>query len=335
MVPRHMCPSLGAIRRSLIADIASTSKCSARALHGSARRLEEQPSDDSPAQPPSARKARSANAFQQIASLQNRRIVPGALGKGSFPSGQTARRNPRSPRTQADEYGFIPEDSPADAQPAARPRLARNAASPAFARGPAPPPGQMVRAPSTLRISRTPVGGNMGGPGLGGGPNLRARDRGGAGAGSGKQRGGPGNSRGDRGPKKRDKKQSGGGARQATSITEISPADEMSDAMIQQLLRLQRKEWDRVPYEPKYAQGSFAASELIHAGRELFKGESPPVKVWGPLERRIGVVGMFGAEAHLKIRRVADGDEKPFGQEPEEDEVYEVQSVEKQEVAVQ
>jgi hypothetical protein len=41
----------------------------------------------------------------------------------------------------------------------------------------------------------------------------------------------------------------------------------------------------------------------------------PPVKYWGKLEQRIGVVGMFGAEAHLKVRRVPDGDEAPFGQE--------------------
>jgi hypothetical protein len=92
--------------------------------------------------------------------------------------------------------------------------------------------------------------------------------------------------------------------------------------MVHHLLRLQRKEWDRVPYEPKYAPGSFAAQELIHEGRELFRGEVPPVKVWGPLEKRIGVVGMFGAEAHLKVRRVPDGDDKPFG---EEDAVEETQ----------
>lgn len=89
--------------------------------------------------------------------------------------------------------------------------------------------------------------------------------------------------------------------------------------MVHQLLRLQRKEWDRVSYEPKYAHGSFEANKLIHEGRELFRGESRPVKIWGRLERSIGVVGMFGAEAHLKVRRVPDGDAAPFGQEEIED----------------
>lgn len=119
----------------------------------------------------------------------------------------------------------------------------------------------------------------------------------------------------------------------STKLADVELGDTISDAMIQQLLRLQRKEWDRVPYEPKYAKGSFAANELIHAGRELFKGESPPVKIWGPLEKRIGVVGMFGAEAHLKVRRVLDGDAEPFGQEVIEQDPVEVEGVEKKEPA--
>jgi hypothetical protein len=98
-------------------------------------------------------------------------------------------------------------------------------------------------------------------------------------------------------------------------MAEVPLAETLSDGMVHQLYRLQRLQWDRVPYEPKYAKGSFAANELIHAGRELFKGESPPVKFWGPLEKRIGVVGMHGAEATLKVRRVGDGDDAPFGQE--------------------
>jgi hypothetical protein len=111
-----------------------------------------------------------------------------------------------------------------------------------------------------------------------------------------------------------------------TRISEIDPATLLSDGMAHHLMRLQRKEWDRVPYEPKYAPGSFAAQELIHEGRELFRGEAPPVKYWGRLEKRIGVVGMFGAEAHLKVKRVPDGDDAPFGQEVEE--VEEVQQAE-------
>lgn len=102
---------------------------------------------------------------------------------------------------------------------------------------------------------------------------------------------------------------------QRTGFNDVDASTTLSDGMVHHLLRLQRKEWDRKPYEPKYAKGSFAANELIHAGRELCKGETPPVKIWGPLEKRIGVVGMFGAEAHLKVRRVPDGDAEPFGQE--------------------
>jgi len=121
-----------------------------------------------------------------------------------------------------------------------------------------------------------------------------------------------------------------------TKLADIRLGDTVSDSMKQQLLRLQRKEWDRVTYEPKYAKGSFAANELIHAGRELFKGEAPPVKIWGPLERRIGVVGMFGAEATLKVRRVLDGDAEPFGQEIlEEEGPVEVSGAEKKQAVVQ
>lgn len=94
--------------------------------------------------------------------------------------------------------------------------------------------------------------------------------------------------------------------------------DTLSDGMVQQLLRLQRKEWDRVPYVPKYAPDSFEANELIHTGRELFRGDSPPVKMWGDMERALGVVGMYGAEAHLQVRRVPDGDAAPFGSEEAE-----------------
>jgi hypothetical protein len=166
----------------------------------------------------------------------------------------------------------------------------------------------MVRAPGTLKLGRnanTTVGGARGGPNRGG-PNLRGRSGG---------QGGPRGGGREQGPKKREKNKDGEESAQPTTLADIDPATTLSDGMVHHLLRLQRKEWDRVPYEPKYAQGSFATQELIHEGRELFRGEVPPVKYWGKLEQRIGVVGMFGAEAHLKVRRVPDGDEAPFGQE--------------------
>jgi hypothetical protein len=165
----------------------------------------------------------------------------------------------------------------------------------------------MVRAPGTLRTTRNATVGGMRGPNLGG----RSANRGGPRANKG-----PGGR--EQGPKKRERKDGDEEAAQPTSLADIDAATTLSDGMVHHLLRLQRKEWDRVSYEPKYAQGSFAANQLIHEGRELFRGEAIPVKYWGPLEKRIGVVGMFGAEAHLKIRRVPDGDEAPFGQEEQE-----------------
>lgn len=173
-------------------------------------------------------------------------------------------------------------------------------------------PGTMVRAPSTLRISRTtgPGSGPQTGPNARparGGPNLRGRT-----GPPGGSRGKPG--QGGQGPPKRRRVE-----KDAASTTDFDP-DVISSAEIdgptaQLLYRLQRQQWDRKQYTPKYAPGSFEANELVHWGRELFRGESPPVKIWGKLERTLGVVGMHGAHGKLQVRRVPDGDDKPFGQE--------------------
>ena len=193
----------------------------------------------------------------------------------------------------------------------------------------------MVRAPSTLRIGNAARGPNVRGP------NLRGRDGATPGGPAGKRKpGAGGNNRGNAGPKRRERT-SGGDSTIGTTLAEVDLGSTISDKMSQQLLRLQRKEWDRVPYEPKYAKDSFAANELIHAGREFFKGEVPPIKIWGPLEKQIGVVGMFGAEAHLKVRRVGDdggrwgyrGDEPQPGNKLSE-EAVEVKGVEKKKEAV-
>ncbi|KAI8940260.1 hypothetical protein NX059_003962 [Plenodomus lindquistii] len=306
MAQRHMCPSMGALRRSLVADVPL---CPSRAFHGAARRLEEQPSGAAPTTPaPTTRKARSEIALKQITNLQNRRaaVPSGGLARGNFPSGQHVAR--RTPRAQTDEFGFLPEgDVSGSPGSTGRLRITREATGPPSGPGgPAPPAGRMVRAPSQLRVTRNAAPG-----GAPRGPNLRGRGAPGGGA----RKGGP-NKGGDGGPKRREKKAGGGGDKpRGMTIAETPAASTLSDGMVHNLLRLQRKEWDRVQYEPKYYKGSFAANELIHAGRELFKGESNPIKVWGPLEKQIGVVGMFGAEATLKIRRVGDGDEEPFGQE--------------------
>ncbi|KAF1360569.1 hypothetical protein EJ07DRAFT_43860, partial [Lizonia empirigonia] len=136
------------------------------------------------------------------------------------------------------------------------------------------------------------------------GPNLRGRDA--------KSGGGASRSR-EQGPKRRERKSGDDGA-QRMNASDVKTESTLSDGMVQHLLRLQRKAWDRTPYEPKYAPGSFAANQLIHAGRELFRGEAPPVKIWGMLEKRIGVVGMHNAEAKLKIRRVTDLDDESLGE---------------------
>lgn len=166
----------------------------------------------------------------------------------------------------------------------------------------------MVRAPSALRITRD--AGPSSGPPRRGGPNLRGR-----GGPPGAPRGGP-NRGGEAGPKRRERSDGGDGGGDAPRVDQdVIEPNQIDSSTMQLLYRLQRQQWDRKPYTPKYAPGSFEANELIHAGRELFKGESPPVKVWGNLERTLNIVGMHGAEAHLKVRRVPDGDNMPFGKE--------------------
>lgn len=219
--------------------------------------------------------------------------------------------SPESIPYDADNFGTgasgeAPEAS--NSRPDNPPRFAKFAARPTTPRGSAPPEGQMARGPSMSRFRENATVGGQRGPNLG----ARSKTRGGPGGSKGGGKGGAG---GDRGPKKREKKKGGEGRAQATSVADVDAATTLSDGMVHHLFRLQRKMWDRVPYEPKYAPGSFAAQELIHEGRELCRGEVPPVKIWGKLERRIGVVGMFGAEAHLQVRRVPDGDKVPFGQE--------------------
>ncbi|KAH8732827.1 hypothetical protein GQ44DRAFT_601172 [Phaeosphaeriaceae sp. PMI808] len=325
MAQRHICPSMGALRRSIAEDVIALPKSSLRAFSSAARRLDEQPKQPSnqpssapvPANPNSnSRRARSATAFKQISSLQIRRIQPGGLARGNFPSGQ----NPRESASD-DSRAVIPETNAGDGR-TAKPRFAKFTPRPSASRGTGPLEGQMARTPGTLKIIRNTTVGDIRGPNLGG----RAKNRGGP-----KGSRGPGGR--EQGPKKRERKDAASSATQSTSVSDIDPSTTLSDGMVHHLLRLQRKEWDRVPYEPKYAHGSFEANKLIHEGREFFKGECPPVKIWGRLEKTIGVVGMFGAEAHLKVRRVPDGDAAPFGKEDlEEIEVTENKEVAKEAV---
>ncbi|KAJ4333645.1 hypothetical protein N0V95_009375 [Ascochyta clinopodiicola] len=301
MYQRNMCPTLGALRRTLAADVAAAPKCSSRAFTVAARRHDEA-NNAAPSAPvptsPDSRKARSANALNQITRLgANRRIQPGGLAKGSFPSGQangqTARRGP--PRTPS-------QDNTARAEGGLK--ITREMVGPAQGREGARPPGPMARAPAQLKLARNTGRAGNSTVGAKRGPNLRGRDR--------KPDGGASGSR-EQGPKRREKK-SGDESAKKINAADVKIETTLSDGMVQHLLRLQRGEWDRKPYEPKYAPGSFAANELIHAGRELFRGEAPPVKMWGLLEKRIGVVGMHNAEAHLKVRRVVDPNDDALGE---------------------
>jgi len=66
--------------------------------------------------------------------------------------------------------------------------------------------------------------------------------------------------------------------------------------MIQQLLLLQRKEWDRQTYEPIYAKKE-NLGELVSIGNSLFKGENPKPKEKTKLDKKfdemLGIQNMF------------------------------------------
>ncbi|KAF2634150.1 hypothetical protein P280DRAFT_512105 [Massarina eburnea CBS 473.64] len=299
MSPRYMCPSTGAIRWPVSQHITVVSNGCTRSFHASARQLEGQSGNGSSGSPPEepTRRARNATAGARINSLQNhttslqdRRPLPrgGGLAGGVFIAGSdpTAESSPSA------------SSASSSSSPAPRARMVPIHKT--FAMGPtagtpgapAGPPGTMIRAPSKLRITRNSQVGQRAG-----GVNLRGRGP------SSSSRGGQ-----EREPKKREGQANSKnkGTSLADMIEEAKVEDYISDGALQHLLRLQRKEWDRVPYEPKYTQGSLAANELIHMGRELFRGDCPDVKVWGRLEKTIGVVGMHGAHARLKVKRVVD-----------------------------
>jgi hypothetical protein len=136
------------------------------------------------------------------------------------------------------------------------------------------------------------------GPKLGGGPNLGRR---------GGNENGPrsGNRPGESGPKRRERKKPDdkdgkkgkSKGKTARSGDDLDVSDGLSDGMVQQLLRLQRNEWDKVQYVPKYAEGSEAVKSLVEEGKALFEGSKPEpeVRVWGRLEKTIGIAGMHGA----------------------------------------
>ncbi|KAF2682509.1 hypothetical protein K458DRAFT_342181 [Lentithecium fluviatile CBS 122367] len=292
MPPRYVCPSMGAMRRPILKDAAVISNCCSRGFRASAHRAEER-SGGASTPPPALsgdrppRRVLNTRAASELTSLQNRRPLPRSAGLagGSFPSGRSSREsedssNSSTPTSSAGSKLLTPR-KPLN--------ISRQMVGPAGPRSGGGAPGtRMARAPSQLRV-------NAPGTKRNGGPNLRGRGKGGK----------AGNRAGAGGPKARGGKGGGKSGPDATRLgNDATMENGLSDGMVQHLLRLQRKEWDRVPYEPKYTPGSFAANELIHAGRELFRGEAPPVKVWGHLEQKLCIVGMHGAAANLQVRRV-------------------------------
>ncbi|KAF1959305.1 hypothetical protein CC80DRAFT_591353 [Byssothecium circinans] len=309
MPPRSMCPSMGAMRRPVSRDVAALSNCCARGFHASTRQLQDQSGNGSSSGDPSmgpTRRIRNATAANQLSSLQNRSRTTSLQGRRPLPRNATlAGGSFRGGIVQEGDYDAS-NPSSSSAPPGAKiltprkPLVSKVALGRSLGDGggaaTAGPPGTMVRAPTNLRITR-----NARGPTGPRGPNLRGRGP------SSSSQGGR-----ERGPKKREggKPGSGGGqgsgANLARMMEDAKPEQYISDGMLQHMLRLQRKEWDRVPYEPKYAEGSLAANELVHIGRELFKGDVPDVPVWGRLEKTVGIVGMHGAADRLRVRRVVD-----------------------------
>ncbi|KAF1999547.1 hypothetical protein P154DRAFT_620967 [Amniculicola lignicola CBS 123094] len=271
MYQRQLCPSMGAIRLPWAADIATLPRRSARAFHMSARRPEDDKSDDAI--------PKATGSFPVRPDLSEERQTRRARSTSAFTAVRYLGQNPTSSATTS---------SPSNTIQLTRPLIRREMTGsfPSSSTGrAAPPPGTMVRAPAALRITRnapsstTPRG-----------PNLRGR----AGPSSSSTSGG--NNRGEQRPKKRERKAGGAGAGPKKNKEDVSIEDTLSDGMVQQLYRLQRKEWDKVPYEPKYKHGSSEARELVETGKLLFAGEVPKVKSRQELmlERRIGIVGMHG-----------------------------------------
>ncbi|KAH7123778.1 hypothetical protein B0J11DRAFT_529868 [Dendryphion nanum] len=281
MYQRYMCPSLGAIRRPLTHETALRSVSCARSFTISTRQSADDANSNrsSPSgtpKSPQTLRSRSNAAASKIADL---------------PSGvQTPLRITRAPS------GSAAGDRPTP-QFARAPATLRITRTPVGTANGSLPPRQLVRAPATLRITRAPVGSGRsdGLPGqLGRGPNLQGR--------SGPPRPGPPRSgAGKRSPsgaklagqpKRRSKEQNESTREEHEQLV---PGENLSDGMVQHLLRLQRKEWDRVPYEPIYSHGSKAAADLITAGKKLFEGEIPQeAKKPGRLERILGIAGRHG-----------------------------------------
>ncbi|KAF2013190.1 hypothetical protein BU24DRAFT_452141 [Aaosphaeria arxii CBS 175.79] len=201
---------------------------------------------------------------------------PRATTKNSQPS-QTRRSRNNAAASQVANLGRRDTGSPSNGPNTTRPLIKRTSNT-------APPPGKLVKAPANLRLTRNaPKTGVQG-------PNLNGRNK----AAAGQRPLRPGNRKPAGGPARRDPK-----LRQSASEEEDAEnqadKDLLPEGMVQHLLRLQRKEWDRTPYQPKYTKDSKAALDLIENGKKLFQGESPLKKEPSKIDKRLGIVGMHGA----------------------------------------
>ena len=148
----------------------------------------------------------------------------------------------------------------------------------------------MVRAPPQLRLTRNmPVSHGTPAPGARRATGLRRRDRDAAET----PRRRPAGASRENVPRSRR----GAATRQRDEGEEASEKleDSLTDGMVAHLLRLQKKEWDRIPYEPMYYKDSPAIKDVVELGNTLFQGEEPRRKKAGRLEWTLGIQNMHGA----------------------------------------
>lgn len=217
----------------------------------------QEPSNGNPPNlaPRTTRAARASDAFKKITSISPR---PPPRQPGSYIS-PTARGGLREGRFKSGQNVIPRSGNNASTSAASTPRPAAPGNRPIASRG-LPEGAKFVRAPSNLRISRVSVGGGASSPARGPPGATAFRNR--------------GPRTGQRsGPKRRefkDKKDNQSGRRE---VEKYDPAEELSDGMVLQLMRLQSNEWAQKTYEPMYGAGGDAVAELMEAGRRLIAGQ--------------------------------------------------------------
>ncbi|KAF2197235.1 hypothetical protein GQ43DRAFT_444417 [Delitschia confertaspora ATCC 74209] len=258
---------MGIIRRPLARDVLALSNCTQRPFSLSSRQLEDSPSNasstpDASSTPRLNRQVRSREAFKRLSNLP---------GTSTSPSGE---QTSSSASSNGPRFHF-PGRTSTNTPPPGSKLLTRRA----------PPPGTLARAPPTLRLSRDPGASRP----TGVGPNLRGRD-----GKAPRPAWDQGNSnRPDRPKRTQEKKPVM--PKQEEESKEDKVEDDLNNGMVQTLLRLQRKEWDRSTYQPIYSSKE-KLDELVDIGNTLFKGEKPEKeKKKTRLDYVLGIQNMHGA----------------------------------------